>query len=167
MGDPPDETVVPVAIRVMVVEDRPFLIDRLRAVSGEYSDIEVVGGSTAGGAALTMAAQLDPNVVLIEERLSDTDGFDLCDRIHRESPEAALIFVSEMQTDAARLSAVEAGACGFISRFVPDGDLVLAVLRAAEGEFLFPAAVTLRLFRRERELRMRRSHNDGQGDTSA
>jgi two-component system, NarL family, response regulator DevR len=151
-------------VRVLVVEDRPFLVDRVAALSGEYSDIEVVGGATAGSAAMARAAGLGPHVVLVAERLSDADGLHVCDRIHRQFPDMALIFVSESQTDAVKLLAVEAGACGIISRMSPDQDLVFALLRAAEGEFLLPRQVTIRLFRRERELRLQWCRRRGDSD---
>jgi two-component system, NarL family, response regulator DevR len=108
------------------------------------------------------AAGLGPHVVLVAERLSDADGLHVCDRIHRQFPDIALVFVSEVQTDAVKLLAVEAGACGLISKMSPDQDLMFALLRAAEGEFLLPRQVTIRLFRRERELRLQSCRQRGE-----
>jgi DNA-binding NarL/FixJ family response regulator len=146
----------------MVVEDRPFLADRILALGEDYPDIEIVARAPTGRAAIVIASFREPQVVLIEDRLSDANAFQVCDFIRREFPEVAVILVSEIQTDAMSLLAVEAGACGLISRLAPDQDLILALLRAADGEFLLPRPVTLRLFRRERDLRLQRlPHRDG------
>ena len=138
----------------MVVEDTPFLADRILALSADYPEIELVTRATAGSAAMMMVAGPEPDVALVEDSLSDADAFQVCDFMYREVPGVAVILVSEIQTDAIMLLAVEAGACGVISRVTPDLDLMLAMLRAAEGEFLLPRPIVLRLFRRERELRL-------------
>jgi two-component system nitrate/nitrite response regulator NarL len=137
----------------MVVEDRPMLVARLIALSTEYSDLGVLGVATSGRVALVMAAKVKPHVVLIQDPLPDADALQVCDVIHRRFPEVALIVVSERDGDGIRLLAVESGACGFVSPLSNDDDLVLAILRAAEGEFLLPRSVTLRLFGVERALR--------------
>jgi two-component system nitrate/nitrite response regulator NarL len=137
----------------MVVGAQPLLAERLRILSRTYPDFEVVGEVVAGSLALTMAARLDPHVVFIDEHLPDADSLNVCDRIHRVFGEAALILVSETMTDSIRLLAVEAGACGLIHPLAPDEDLVLTILRAAEGELLITREVILRLFRHERDLR--------------
>lgn len=143
------------SIRILVAEGDTLLKDRLTALSADYSDLELVGVAHTAKVAMAMASELRPDVMLVAAGLPDGDGLRVCDHLNREVPCAASIFVSESQTDALLLSVVEAGACGVVSRMAPDDELILAILRAAEGDLLFPKSVTLRLFRRERELRLR------------
>ena len=140
-------------MRVMVVEARPLVVDRLIALSAEYPDFQVAREVTSGVAALDMASWFRPHIVLIDEQLPDASGMQICEHLHQGLEEAALILVADVHTDAVRLLAAEAGACGLVSRTTPDDELILALLRAAEGEFLMPRSVTLRLFRVERALR--------------
>jgi len=140
-------------VRVMVVEARPLVVDRLIALTAEYPDFQVAREVTSGVAALEMASWFRPHVVVVDEHLPDANGLQVCEHLHQGLEDAALILVAELHTDAVRLLAVEAGACGLISRTTSDDDLILALLRAAEGEFLMPRSVTLRLFRVERALR--------------
>lgn len=139
--------------RIAVVGVKTPVGERLRALSSVYPDFQVVADLRAGGGAVRELARVEPDIVLIEDRLPDADALSVCDRIHRHFRDAALILISEGVTESMTLLAVEAGACGMISPLAPDEDLVLAVLRAAEGEFLLPKDAILRLFRRERELR--------------
>lgn len=140
-------------LRIMVVEDKPMLVARLIALSTEHSDLEVLGVATSGRVALVIAAEVKPHVVLIRDRLPDTDALQVCYVINRRFPELALIVVSERESDGMRPLAVESGACGLVSALSHDDDLFLAILRAADGEFLLPRSVTLRLFGVERALR--------------
>lgn len=149
------ESSSPPPIRIVVAEDKPLIADRLAILVAEYSDLGLVGTARTGSAAIALAAELSPDVMLIAERVHDYDGLHLCDHVYRHVPQAALIYVTEARTDEVMLNAVEAGACGLISRMATDEELIFAILRAAEGDLLLPSSVALRLFRRERELRLR------------
>jgi two-component system, NarL family, response regulator DevR len=150
--DPPaDSTSTP--IRILAVAREPLLVDCIGALREEYSDLELVGAATAGAEAVAMASLLQPDIVLIDRELADADGIELCDRLRVQLADGALIIVSKDASDETVLRAVESGACGVISKLALDQDLVEAILRAAEGEFLLPRSVTLRLFRTERDLR--------------
>ena len=141
------------AVRIVVAEARPVLLDRVKVLSEQYSDLLLVGAASTGQSAVTAAGRNDPDVVLIELQLPDADGLSVCEEISRRQPEAAIILISDAQTDQAMLAAVEAGARGLISPLASDDDVVVTILRAAEGEFLLPAPVVQRLFRFGRELR--------------
>ena len=140
--------------RILVVGAPELVAERLRILSETYPDIVLVGDVTEGAMALSVAARVKPHVVMVGEGPRDADGFKVCDRIHRLSPAAAVVFVSHTITDAMTLLAVEAGSCGIVSPVASDDELMLVVLRAAQGEFLLPRDVVLRLFNQERELRL-------------
>ncbi len=140
-----------------------MIAERVRILSHTYTDFVLVAEVEVGRAALTDVVRLSPDVVLVGEHLPDAGGLQVCSRLHRMFAELALIFVAERITDSLRLLAVEAGACGVLSPVDPDEELVLGILRAADGELLLPRDVVLRLFGRGRELRFHRSR-PGAGD---
>lgn len=141
------------AVRIIVAEARPVLLDRVKVLSEQYSDLLLVGTATTGHSAMTTAGRTDPDVVLIQQQLPDADGLSVCEEISRRQPETAIILISDAQADRAMLAAVEAGARGLLSPLASDDDVVVAILRAAEGEFLLPGPVVQRLFRLGGELR--------------
>lgn len=141
------------SIRVFVAEARPALAERLNVLSEEYSDLLLVGATSTGESAVVAAIRANPDVVLIEESLPDQDSIGVCEVIHSHVPRAAIILIAERQTDQVLLAAVEAGVNGLISPLASDDDVVVSILRAADGECLLPGAVVQRLFRISRDLR--------------
>jgi DNA-binding NarL/FixJ family response regulator len=141
-------------IRILVVESEPLLAQILAALSDEFSDLELVGAVSTAAEALATAPALEPDVVLIEVRLPDGDGIELCDRLHVQLPDSALIILSADLPEEAMLPAVESGVSGVLAKTAPAEELVQMILRAAENEFLIPRSVTVRLFRLERDLRL-------------
>lgn len=136
-----------------MAEARPALADRLNVLSDEYSDLLVVGAVSTGESAVVAAIKAKPDVVLIGQPLPDRDTIGVCEVIHSHLPRAGIILVGDRQTDQALLAAVEAGVSGLISPLASDDDVVVSILRAADGEFLLPGSVVLRLFRIGRDLR--------------
>ena len=141
------------AVRIFVAEARRVLVDRVRILSEQYSDLLLVGATSTGHSAVAAALRTNPDVVLVEQELPDADGLAVCEGICRRQPRVAIVLISEMQTDRAMLAAVEAGARGLISPMASDDDVVVTILRAADGEFLLSGPVVQRLFRIGRELR--------------
>ena len=136
-----------------MAEAKPLIVDRLHVLSEDYSDLDLVGAAPTGYSAVPAASLADPDVVLIEEQLPDADGVFVCEHIHSQLPNAAIILISYSQPDQAMLGAVEAGVCGLISPLASDDELVVTILRAADGEFLISRQVVQRLFLLGRALR--------------
>lgn len=140
-------------VRVFVAEAKPILADRLNVLSDEYSDLLLVGAASSGESAVVAAILANPDVLLVGQPLPDRDSIGICEVVHSHLPRAAIILIAERQSDQAMLAAVEAGVSGLISPLTSDDDLVVSILRAADGECLLPGAVVQRLFRIGRDLR--------------
>lgn len=140
-------------ITVLIVEDHRLMVEGLAALLGETSGLKVVGTAGTINEAVDAARMLQPQVVLMDFRLSDGTGDEATVRIRAEHPEVAVLFLSADVSDEAMMRAVDAGACGYVSKAATAEELVNAIRRAAEGEFLLPAATMSRLLARQREAR--------------
>lgn len=154
---------VPGEVSVFVAEPCSLIVDRLDALSCEYADLSIVGHETMGRAVASSVSRSKPTVVLVADRFPDTNGIDVCSRVHRIVPDAAVILVTSRQDDAALLRAVEVGVCGVLWPLAPDDDLVSTVLRAADGEFVIPRQTIQRLFELGRSLRALEDALEGAG----
>lgn len=127
------------------------MVDGLAALIREQSDLVVVGVALTMAEALERVEATHPDVVLMDSWLPDGSGAEAAQRIRREHADIAVVFLSADVSDAAMSLAVEAGACGYVSKAACAEQLLDAVRRAAEGEFLVPPHTIARLlqFRRE------------------
>ena len=137
-------------IRVLLVDDHRLMLEGIRSLLAGEDDIEVVGTAGTVESAVAAATTLAPDVVLMDFRLPDGDGAAAAERIRRDSPDTAILFLSADASDSAVLRAVEAGACGYVAKDSGLETLLDAVHRAADGEFLLPAATMARLLQKQR-----------------
>ncbi len=140
-------------ITVLIVEDHRLMVEGLASLLGEAPELKVVGTAGTVKDAVDAAASLHPQVVLMDFRLPDGEGPDATVRIRQEHPEVAVLFLSADISDEAMMRAVDAGACGYVSKAATAEELTNAIKRAGEGEFLLPAATMARLLARQREAR--------------
>jgi two-component system, NarL family, response regulator DevR len=140
-------------ITVLIVEDHRLMVEGLSSLLGEAGELKVVGTASTVQEAVDAATALNPQVVLMDFRLPDGNGAEATERIKREHPEVAVLFLSADVSDDAMMRAVDAGACGYVSKGASADELVNAIRRAGEGEFLLPAATMSRLLARQREAR--------------
>ena len=135
-------------ITVLIVEDHELMIEGLTALLNESPQLEVVGTAGTVKGAIEAATRLDPDVVLMDFRLPDGNGAEATSRICAEHPDVAVLFLSADVSYDAMVRALDAGACGYVSKAASADDLIAAVTRAAEGEFVLPNGTMARLLRR-------------------
>lgn len=140
-------------ITVLIVEDHRLMVEGLASLLGEVPELRVVGTAGSVREAIEAARTLQPQVVLMDFRLPDGEGPEAAERIRHDQPEVAVLFLSADVSDEAMMRAVDAGACGYVSKAATAEELTNAIRRAGEGEFLLPAATMSRLLARQREAR--------------
>ncbi len=129
--------------RVLVVDDQDLVRHGLRMIL-ELGGVEVVGEAADGAQAVTAAAQLEPDVVLMDLRMPGMDGVEATRRIVGGG-DARVIALTTFDVDQHVVDVLRAGAVGFLLKDVTADGLVDAVRRAAAGEPVVAPAVLARM----------------------
>jgi two-component system response regulator DevR len=138
--------------RVLIVEDHQVVADGLAALISDQDDMEVVGQAGSVSDAVARAAELGPDVVLMDFRLPDGTGADAGAGIRQVRPETKLIFLTREDSDAARFAAIEAGASAFIHKSKAASEVVEAIRVVAAGGTLFTPRTISALINKRREV---------------
>lgn len=120
-------------IRVLIVEDHQVVADGLAALLGDQADITIVGSAPSVAESLVLAADSAPDVLLLDFRLPDGTGAEAGARIRELRPEVKLIFLSRVDSDAARMAAVEVGASAYLHKSHAASEVVDAIRHVARG----------------------------------
>ena len=144
------DTTVP-QIRVLIVEDHQIVADGLTALLNDQRDMRVVGNVGSVAESAPAAAELTPDVVLLDFRLNDGTGADAAAAIRRVNPSAKHIFLTREDSDVARFAALESGASGFIHKSRAATEVVDAIRKVASGQTLITPSTIASLLNRRRE----------------
>ena len=139
-------------ITVLLVEDHLLVAEGLSAMLDACGDIRVVGTSASAIDAARIAAECQPDVVVMDSHLPDGSGADAALRLRQQLPRVPIVFLSADESEAAMIAAVRAGACAYLPKSRATVDVMDAVRRAADGEMLIPAAQLARLLARSHEM---------------
>ncbi|HEX4056821.1 MAG TPA: response regulator transcription factor [Galbitalea sp.] len=138
------------AIRILLADDHPVVRDGLSGMFAADSEFAVVGEAADGAAAIRMAAELDPDVILMDLRMPGTDGLAAIGELVRRGARSRVLVLTTYDTDSYVLPAIEAGATGYLLKDAPRAELFAAVRAAARGESVLSPAVAARLMSRVR-----------------
>ncbi|MGH7231892.1 MAG: response regulator, partial [Nitrospiraceae bacterium] len=140
------------AIRLLIVDDHEVLRMGLRTLFSEAGGFQVVGESGTMAVAVTDAARLKPDIVLMDVRLPDGSGIEACREIRAARPETRVLFITSFADDDAVLGTILAGADGFLLKEVSSDELVRATRSVAGGRSILDPAVTQRVLARMKSL---------------
>ncbi|GIE84576.1 response regulator transcription factor [Actinoplanes regularis] len=135
-------------IRVLLVDDQQLIRAGLRMLLDAEAGMEVIGEAGDGRTAVTMAAQLVPDVVVMDLRMPGVDGITATSRIMAERPATRVLVLTTFGDDDHLYPALQAGACGFLLKDAPPTELVNGIRQAAAGESPFSQEVLRRLVSR-------------------
>jgi DNA-binding NarL/FixJ family response regulator len=135
-------------IRVVVVDDHPVVRAGIAALVDAADDIEVVGTGATGLEAVELAAALRPDIVLMDLRMPGLDGDEATARILAADPAVRVVILTTYETDDAILSAIEAGASGYLLKAAPEAELLAGVRAVAAGEVALAPGVAALLVKR-------------------
>ena len=132
-------------IRLLLVDDHEVLRIGLRTLFTEAGAFQVVGEAGTMATAVSEAARLKPQVVLMDVRLPDGSGIDACRMIRADHEDTRVLFLTSFADDDAVLATILAGANGFLLKEVSSEQLIQAVKTVASGRSVLDAAVTQRV----------------------
>ena len=136
------------SIRILVVDDHPLLRDGLIAVLGTQPDFDVVGEAGSGAEAVSKAGELRPDVVMLDLEMPGMDGVEALELMRQDNPDARVIVFTAFDTDERILTAVQAGAQGYILKGAPRDQVFDAVRVVHAGGSLLEPVVASKLLRR-------------------
>jgi DNA-binding NarL/FixJ family response regulator len=136
--------------RVFLLDDHEVVRRGVRELLEAEDDLEVVGEASTAEEALARIPATRPDVAVLDVRLPDGDGVEVCRDIRSRHPEIACVMLTSFADDDAVYAAIMAGAAGYLLKQVKGTDLVDAVRRVGRGESLLDPAVTTRVLDRIR-----------------
>jgi len=137
-------------IRVFLLDDHEVVRRGLRELLEAEGDIDVVGEAGTAEEAYGRIPATTPDVAVLDVRLPDGDGVEVCREVRSRHPEIKCLMLTSFADDEALFSAIMAGASGYVLKQVRGTDLVDAVRRVGQGESLLDPTVTARVFERLR-----------------
>ncbi|MEV6637181.1 response regulator transcription factor [Actinoplanes sp. NPDC051470] len=135
-------------IRVLLVDDQQMIRAGLRMLCEAQPDLEVVGEAGDGREAVTLAARLTPDVVVMDLRMPGVDGITATGRILAGRPATRVLVLTTFSDDDHLYPALTAGATGFLLKDAPPAELLDGIRRAAAGDSPFSNEVLQRLVQR-------------------
>jgi len=144
---------VRVTIRVFLLDDHEVVRRGVRELleAGGGDDLVVVGEAGTADEALRRIPAVHPDVAVLDVRLPDGNGVEVCREIRSRHPEVACLMLTSFADDEALFDSIMAGASGYVLKQVRGADLVASVRQVAAGQSLLDPRVTARVLERLRE----------------
>jgi len=143
--DDPDMTETTTPIRLFLLDDHELVRRGIAELVGDADDIEVVGEAGSVAEALARIPAARPTVALLDVRLPDGSGVDVCRQIRSAHPEVRCLMLTSYDDDQALLAAVMAGAAGYLLKEIRGLSLIDAIRQVAAGRSLLDPKVTEQL----------------------
>jgi DNA-binding NarL/FixJ family response regulator len=137
-------------ITVYLLDDHEIVRLGLKDLLESEGDIQVIGESGSVAHAQTQIPTLQPQVAVLDSRLPDGSGVDVCREIRSRNPDIAVLILTSYDDDEALFAAIMAGAAGYVLKQIRGSDLIDSVRRVAAGQSLLDPAVTARVLERVR-----------------
>ena len=137
-------------LRLLIVDDHEVVRQGLVALLDRRAGFEVVAQAGTVHEAIAEAARFEPDVVIMDVRLPDGTGIEACREIRAARPETRVVMLTSYPDEEAVLSAIIAGASGYLLKQVRGRDLVSAIESVGRGDSLLDPAVTERVLQRVR-----------------
>ncbi len=139
------------AVRVFLLDDHEVVRRGLKDLFDSEEGFEVVGESGSAKEAEAIIPALRPDVAVLDGRLPDGSGVDVCRAIRSVDPSIRAIILTSYDDDEALFAAIMAGAAGYVLKQIMGNDLLDVVRKVADGQSLLDPAVTQRVLDRLRD----------------
>jgi DNA-binding NarL/FixJ family response regulator len=134
-------------IRILVTDDHPVVREGLVAILSTQSDFAIIGDAASGQATLDLARALQPDIVLLDLEMPEMDGVETLRQLQPIAPQTRVIIFTAFDTDERILSAVRAGAQGYMLKGAPRNDIFRAIRVVYQGGSLLEPMIAQKLLR--------------------
>ena len=132
-------------LRVLIADDHPLFRHGLSALLSASPDFEIVDEATSGEEVISLAARLQPDVILMDIQMPGINGIEATRRVLHTSPNIRILIITMFEDDASVFTAMRAGARGYILKDAQKGDMLGAIRAVGRGEAIFSPAIAARL----------------------
>jgi DNA-binding NarL/FixJ family response regulator len=132
-------------ISILVVDDHLIFRDGLPALIASAPDCELVGQAPTSREAVRLAAELQPDVILMDVKMPDMDGLQATREIVQSSPHVGILVLTMLEDDNSVFAAMRAGARGYLLKGASHDEVLLAIRAVAAGQAIFSPAIATRM----------------------
>lgn len=140
-------------IKVMIVDDQPLIRDGLLALLNLRAEIEVVGTAEDGQQAFERAAELNPDIILMDIRMAGMNGVEGTKRITTKFPNMKVLMLTTFNDSELIFEALEEGASGYLLKDMPTDTIVQAIKTVQAGGVVLPPKVTGQMVKELRKIK--------------
>lgn len=131
--------------KIIIADDHLIIRQGLRLILETEDDLQLIGEASDGAEALSLCAELHPEVVLMDLRMPGMDGITAIEKLRQSQPEIAVVILTTFNENELMLRGLRAGAKGFLLKDTDRGTLFDAIRAAARGETLLKPEIMSRL----------------------
>jgi DNA-binding NarL/FixJ family response regulator len=132
-------------VRVLIADDHPIFRDGLATLLEPHPGIEVVGRAADGAEAVALAAEHHPDVIVMDIQMPHVNGIEATRRVLAEQPSVGVLVFTMGEDDGTLLSAMRAGARGYLVKGAAQDEVVRAITSVAGGGVVFGASLATRI----------------------
>jgi DNA-binding NarL/FixJ family response regulator len=140
-----------VTVRVFLLDDHEVVRRGVQELLEVEDDFEVVGEAGTAEEALARIPATAPDVAIIDMRLPDGNGVEVCREVRSRNPEIQCVVLTSFADDEALFDSIMAGAAGYLLKQIKGTDLVDGIRRVAAGQSLLDPTITARVLERLRK----------------
>ena len=132
-------------IKVLIADDHPMFREGVRSMLRREGSVELVGEAATGSAAIALAAELQPDVILMDLNMPRVTGIEATRRILETTPNTAILMLTMFEDDDSVFAAMRAGARGYLLKGADGAETLRAIHAVADGEAIFGPTIARRL----------------------
>jgi DNA-binding NarL/FixJ family response regulator len=139
------EKVLERILRILIAEDHPLFRKGMISLLSSVAHFEVVGEAKTGEEAVERAAELEPDVILMDLKMPKLNGIEATRRILQHNPSVHILVVTLFEDDDSVFMALKAGARGYVLKDAEEEEMVDAIRAVGRGEAIFSPAIATRV----------------------
>jgi len=132
-------------IRVLIADDHPLVREGVRALLVSVSDMAIVGEAANGEEAIARAAELQPNVILMDLHMPGINGIEATRQVLQINPHIEILVLTMLEDDDSVFAAMRAGARGYLLKGADQAEVLRAITAVTHGEAIFSPPIAQRL----------------------